>query len=175
MDVARRETTRRGALKLAGGAALGAVAGAGPGRAAPAQEAGPVASPAGGAGLNGDAVVIRLRTLKPGRSADELMALIREGFIPLVASIPGFRWYATGANPETRVQFSVGVFADAAGVAESTRRAAAWVGQGAAGFLDGEPTVYGGVIGVAAASPGWRRPAARRRPPRAAGWPEPTP
>jgi len=34
MDVAMRETTRRVALKLAGGAALLAVAGAGPDRAA---------------------------------------------------------------------------------------------------------------------------------------------
>ena len=40
MDVAMRETTRRVALKLAGGAALLAVAGAGSGRAALAQ--GPV-------------------------------------------------------------------------------------------------------------------------------------
>ena len=146
------ETTRRVVLKLAGGAALVAFAGAGSGRVGLAQEASPMASPAGASGLNGNYVVIRLRTVKPDHSVDALMALIQEGFIPLVTDIPGFRWYVTGANPETRVQFSVGVFADAAGVAESTRRAAAWVGQGAAGFLDGEPTVYNGVIGVAAES-----------------------
>jgi hypothetical protein len=61
IDVAMRETTRRVALKLAGGAALLAFAGAGSGRAALAQEASPVASPAGGNGLNGKYVVIRIR------------------------------------------------------------------------------------------------------------------
>jgi hypothetical protein len=152
--VARRETTRRGALKLAGGAALLAFAGAGSDRVALAQEASPMASPAGASGLNANYVVIRLRTVKPDRSLDALMGQIQEGFIPLVEDIPGFRWYVTGANPETRVQFSVGVFEDAAGVAESTRRAAEWVKLGAAEFLDGEPTVYEGVIGVAAEASG---------------------
>ena len=83
MDVAMSETTRRVALKLAGGTALLAFAGAGSGRAALAQEASPVASPAGGNGLNGKYVVIRIRTVKPDRSADELMALIRDEFVPL--------------------------------------------------------------------------------------------
>ena len=114
------ETTRRLALKLAGGAALLAFAGAGPGRAALAQEASPVASPAGGNGLNGKYVVIRIRTVKPDRSADELMALIQDGFVPLVEDVPGFIWYVAGANPETRGQ-PVGVFEDEAGAAESSR------------------------------------------------------
>jgi hypothetical protein len=154
MDVAKRETTRRGALKLAGGAALLAIAGAGSDRASLAQEASPVASPAGGHDLNGKYVVIRIRTVKPDRSADELMALIRDGFVPLVEDVPGFVWYVAGVNPETRGQFSVGVFADKAGAAESTRRAAEWGKQGAAEFVEGDPTVYDGVIGVAAeASP----------------------
>ena len=77
MGVARRETTRRVALKLAGGTALLAVAGAGSDRATLAQEASPVASPAGGNGLNGNFVVIRIRTVKPERSTDELLALIQ--------------------------------------------------------------------------------------------------
>ena len=154
MDVAMRETTRRVALKLAGGAALLTVAGAGSGRAALAQEASPVASAAGDTGLNGKYVVIRLRTVKPDRSVDELMALIREGFIPLLEDVPGFIWYVAGANPETRGQFSVGVFADEAGAAESNRRAAEWGKLGAADFVEGDPAVYEGVIGVAAESSG---------------------
>jgi hypothetical protein len=151
MDVARRETTRRDALKLAGGAALLAFSGSGAGRATLAQEASPVAS-AGSGGLNGKYVVIRLRTVKPDRSADELMALIQEGFVPLVEDVPGFIWYVTGVNPETRGQFSVGVFADEAGAAESTRRAEEWGEQGAADFVEDDLTVYEGVIGVAAES-----------------------
>src|SRR5215211_1938456 len=154
MDVAMRETTRRGALKLAGGAALLACAGARSGRAALAQEASPVASPAGSNGLNGKYVVIRIRTVKPDRSADELMALIQEGFVPLLEEVPGFIWYVSGANPETRGQFSVGVVADEAGAAESSRRAAEWGKQGAADFVEGDPAVYEGVIGVAAESSG---------------------
>jgi hypothetical protein len=152
MDVTIRETTRRGALKLAGGAALLAVAGAGSGRAALAQEASPVASPAGGDGLDGKYVVIRIRTVKPDRSADELMALIQDGFVPLVQAVPGFIWYVAGVNPETQALFSVSVFADEAGAAESTRRAEEWGDLGAGDFVAGEPAVYQGVIGVAAES-----------------------
>jgi hypothetical protein len=140
------------ALKLAGGAALLAFAGAGSGRAALAQEASPVASQPGGDGLNGKYVVIRIRTVKPDRSVDELMGLIRDGFVPLLEDVPGFLWYVAGANPETRGQFSVGVFADETGAAESTRRAAEWGKLGAADFVEGDPAVYEGVIGVAAES-----------------------
>ena len=154
MDAAMSETTRRVALKLAGGAALLAFAGVGSGLTALAQEASPVASPAGGNGLNGKYVVIRIRTVKPDRSADELMALIRDEFVPLMVDVPGFIWYVAGANPETRDQFSVGVFEDEAGAAESNRRAAEWGEQGAADFVEGEPAVYEGVIGVAAESSG---------------------
>src|SRR5215213_9561253 len=154
MDVAMRETTRRVALKLAGGAALLAYAGATSSRAALAQEASPVASPVGGNGLNGKYVVIRIRTVKPDRSADELVALIQDGFVPLLEEVPGFIWYVAGANPETRDFFSVGVFADEAGAAESTRQAAEWGKLGSADFVEGDPTVYQGVIGVAAESSG---------------------
>jgi hypothetical protein len=149
-NVAMRETTRRDALNLAGGVALLALAGPGSARVALAREASPVASPAGSNDLNGSYVVIRIRTVKPDRSADELMALIRDGFLPLVEDVPGFVWYVAGVNPETRGQFSVGVFADKAGAAESTRRAAEWGKLGAADFVEGDPTVYEGVIGVAA-------------------------
>src|SRR5215213_7708704 len=154
MEMTMRETTRRATLKLAGGAALLAFAGAGSVQAALGQEASPVASPAGGAGLNGKYVVIRIRTVKPDRSPDELMALIRDGFVPLTVDVPGFIWYAAGANPETRTLFSVGVFEDEAGAAESNRRAAEWGKQGAADFVEGDPAVFEGVIGVAAESSG---------------------
>ncbi len=154
MDVAVSATTRRVALKLAGGAALLAFAGPGSGRAALAQVASPVASPAGGNGLNGKYIVIRIRTVKPDRSADELMALIRDEFVPLLEDVPGFIWYVAGTNPETRGQFSVGIFEDEAGAAESNRRAAEWGAQGAADFVEGDPAVYEGVIGVAAESSG---------------------
>jgi hypothetical protein len=153
LDVAKVETTRRVALKLVGGGALLAIAGPGAGRPALARQATPVATPAGSTGLLGSHVVIRIRTMKPDRSADELMALIQEGFVPLVEDVPGFAWYVAGADPETRGQFSVGVFADAASASESTRRAAEWGTLGAADFVEGEPAVYEGPIGVAAEAP----------------------
>jgi hypothetical protein len=147
-----RETTRRGALKLAGGAALVVVAGPKSGWAALAQEASPVASPAGGEDLNGKYVVVRLRTVKPDRSADELLAMIQEGLVPLLEEIPGFIWYVAGVNPETNALFSVGVFADEAGAAASTQRADEWGDLGAGDFVEDDLTVYQGVIGVAAES-----------------------
>jgi hypothetical protein len=152
-DVAMTGTTRRVALKLAGGATLLAFAGSASVRTGLGQEATPAASPVTGDGLLGNYLVVRIRTVKPDRSADELMTLIQDGFVPLVEEIPGFVWYVAGADPETRGQFSVGVFADEAGAAESTRLAAEWGQQsGAADFVEGDPAVYEGTIGVAAES-----------------------
>lgn len=152
-DVASGTMTRRGALGLAGGAAVLAFAGVGSGWPALAQEASPVAA-SGGDGLGGNYVVIRIRTVKPDRSADELMTMIQDGFVPLLEDIPGFVWYVAGADAESRLQFAVGIFADEAGAAESNRRAAAWGEQGATDFVEGDPTVFEGAIGVAAEAPG---------------------
>lgn len=143
-------TTRRIVLKLAGGAALVVCAGAAPARTGLAQEASPAATPAGGDSLLGKHVVVRLRTVKPDRSADELLAMIEDGFVPLIKEIPGLIWYVAGANAEARLQFSVGVYQDAEGIAASNQRAGAWGEQGAADFVEGNPQIHAGVIGVAA-------------------------
>ncbi|MCA9863956.1 MAG: hypothetical protein KC432_13080 [Thermomicrobiales bacterium] len=143
-------TTRRTVLRLAGGAALLACAGENPARPALAQEASPVATPAGGSGLLGKHVVVRLRTVKPGRSVDELLAMIQAEFVPLIKEVPGLIWYVAGANEDERLQFSVGVYQDAEGIAASNQRAGAWGEQGAANYVQGNPEIYTGVIGVAA-------------------------
>jgi hypothetical protein len=149
--LAKRETTRRSALKVAGGAALFTFAHQDSQWAALAEDASPVAASVGGDALLGKQLVIRMRALKPDRSAGELMAMIEDGFLSLMAEIPGFVWYVAVANPETRSQFSIGIFADETGVAESNRRAAEWGGQsGAADFVEGDPTVFEGAIEVAA-------------------------
>lgn len=99
-------------------------------------------------GLGSGYVVIRSRTLKAGRSGSELLDLVREGFVPLLEAVPGFVAYLAVANEETGNQFSVGVYADEAGATESTRLAAEWGTQGAADFVEGDPIVIEGPIGL---------------------------
>jgi hypothetical protein len=145
-------TTRRDALRLGGGAAaLAAVMAAGLGGRSRvvAQTSSPVASDTG-AGMAGQYLVVRLRKIKADRSADELIALIGEGFVPLVQSVPGFVSYVAIANPETRDQLSIGIFADKAGADESARRAAEWGQAGANDFVEGDPLVVEGLIDIAA-------------------------
>lgn len=121
---------------------IGVAAGGGAGGAA-------TAASIAGDGVEGDYVVIRSRTLKAGRSGAELLGMIEEGFVPLVAAAPGFVAYLAGANEGTRDQFSIGIYADAAGAEASTRRAAEWGTRGAADFVEGDPTVVQGTIAIA--------------------------
>jgi hypothetical protein len=140
--------TRREALRVGGGAALAALLAAGLGWAA--DDASP--SPADGGGLAGRYAVVRLRKLKAGRTAVEVMARIDEGFVPLVRAIPGFVLYFGSADPETGDLAYVGVFADRAGADESTRRAGEWLAANAYDFFDGDPVVAEGAVAIAAAA-----------------------
>lgn len=97
-------------------------------------------------------VVIRSRTLKPDRSGDELLGMIREGFVPLLEAVPGFLAYLAAANEETRDQFSIGIYADKTGADESTARAAEWGESGAADFVEGDPIVVEGALLLAVAA-----------------------
>lgn len=99
-------------------------------------------------GLADAYVVIRSRTLKADRSGSELLTRVRDGFLPLVEAVPGFVAYLAVANEATGNQFGIGVYADAAGAAESTRLAAEWGAQGAADFVEGDPLVIEGPIGL---------------------------
>lgn len=145
--------TRRSLLKLAGGGLMLAAAGLGSQRLSVAQEASPAASPGAGDTLLGQQVVIRIRTVQAGHEPDVVLAQIQEGFVPLVEAIPGQALYLAAANPETRALFSVGVFADAAGVAESNRVAGEWVKANIPDVFTGDPAVHNGVIGVSTAAP----------------------
>ena len=147
----RALANRRAVVRqLGGGVALAALAGAGVFGRTLAQEA----TPEAGEGLAGRYAVIRLRKVKPNRSPEELAALVREGFLPLVREVPGFVAYFVVANAETRAWAAVGVFADKAGADESTARAAEWGQGGANDFVEGDPVVIEGEIAVAAGEDG---------------------
>ncbi len=141
-------TTRRDAPKLGGGAVLAALLAAGADDGMSAQESSPAA--AAGDGLEGRYLVVRLRTIKPARAPEELVALIRDGFVPLLRDVPGFVGCVVVANPDTRDQLSVGIFADKAGADDSTRRAAERGRGGANDPVEGDPIVVEGPIDIAA-------------------------
>lgn len=143
--------TRRDLLRAAGGAVFLTSTGSLSTVAAAAQEATPMASPASGETLVGNHAVVRLRAMKPDHRVDELLTMVAAGFVPLIDAIPGLVWYAAAGNDETHAQFAVGIFADETGIEASTERAMAWSKEGAGDLTAGDPTVRGGVIGVAAA------------------------
>jgi hypothetical protein len=107
--------------------------------------------------LSGDAAasgyaVIRSRTLNPDRSGVALLDLIRDGFVPLLESAPGFVAYLAASNEETRGHVSLGVFATEEAANESTRLAEEWGARSAAEFTEGDPLVITGPITLATAS-----------------------
>ncbi|MFT4037154.1 MAG: hypothetical protein QM692_03160 [Thermomicrobiales bacterium] len=144
-------SSRRDLLKGVGGALLLASTGLITTSRLSAQEATPLASPETAGSLIDKHAVVRLRAMKQGHSVDELLAMVDEGFVPLMEDIPGLVWYAAAGNDETHAQFAVSVFEDAAGVEASTEQAMAWAKEGAGDLTEGDPTILGGVIGVSAA------------------------
>jgi hypothetical protein len=144
-------TTRRQTLRhFGGGAILAALATAGFGGLVSAQDN---ATPtAGDDGVKeGLYVVVRTWTFKPGKSADELATLVREGFVPLIRGTPGFREYFNVWNADTRQWMAVSIFADKAGADESTERAKDWAAEHVPDFVEADPTVVEGQIVLYAA------------------------
>jgi hypothetical protein len=66
-------------------------------------------------------VTIRRYKIAPG-SVDKLTQEVRDGFLPIISKVPGFREYFW-VNAGDDVMFSVNVFEDRAGAEESVRRA----------------------------------------------------
>jgi hypothetical protein len=77
--------------------------------------------------------VARLGHLREGASTTEVARRAREGFVPIITTVPGFVAYFL-IEIGQREQMTISIFSDPAGAAESTRRAAAWV-PGAIGEL----------------------------------------
>ncbi|HJS87476.1 MAG TPA: antibiotic biosynthesis monooxygenase [Acetobacteraceae bacterium] len=76
---------------------------------------------------------IRQAKAKPGR-AEELARTIKEGAIPIISDVPGFRaYYVIYASDDTVTAISL--FDDHAGAEESNRRGLAWSEQNLAPLL----------------------------------------
>ena len=140
-------TTRRTALRLAGGGVALALLAAQAGDRATAHEATPTAERA-----KRDAyAVMRTRAIKAEKSIDDLTTAVQDGFVPIVRQIPGFIDYYVVQDSETRQLTAVSIFADQAGTDESTKQASAFLtGQGLADYAeDVDPVITEGTIVVA--------------------------
>jgi hypothetical protein len=76
---------------------------------------------------------------------DELSELVKEGFLPIVETVPGFvAYYVVDAGDG--VASSITICDDQAGVEESTSRASDWVEENAIEFIASGPAVVTGVV-----------------------------
>jgi hypothetical protein len=76
---------------------------------------------------------------------DDFIRRVQTGFLPIISEVDGFVAYYvvdTGAD----VVSSVSVFDSQAGAEESSRRAASWVGENLAQFVQGPPEVTAGDV-----------------------------
>ncbi len=89
-------------------------------------------------------VAIRRYKIKAG-SMDEIVRRAQGGFVPLVSQIPGFVAYY-GVDAGNDVGVTISIFQNQAGEEESTRRAADWVKQNVAEFVEGAVEVTAGEV-----------------------------
>src|SRR6201985_540423 len=71
--------------------------------------------------------------------AEELARRIKEGAIPVISDVPGFRAYYVIYAPDDTVT-AISIFDDHAGAEESNRRGLAWIEQSLAPLLIGSAT-----------------------------------
>jgi hypothetical protein len=84
---------------------------------------------------------------------EELSELVKEGFLPIVESVPGFVAYYVVADGDV-VASSITICEDKASVEESTSRASEWVEEHALDFIQSGPAVVTGeVLAETAATP----------------------
>jgi len=75
----------------------------------------------------------------------EIAGRAQQGFVPLVSQIPGFVAYY-GVDAGNDVVVTISLFQDQAGEEESTRRAADWVKQNVAEFIQGAVELTAGEV-----------------------------
>jgi hypothetical protein len=87
---------------------------------------------------------IRQGKAKPG-TAEELARTIKEGAIPIISDVPGFKAYYVIYAPDDTVT-AISIFDDYAGAAESNRRGLAWIEKSLAPLLTGPATAVAGPV-----------------------------
>ena len=109
---------------------------------------GPIARPAALAGKGSMFTIIRRFRLTRG-SAVEVSRRVREGFVPLLQELPGFRgYYLLESGPD--VLISIRVFDSADEALASNEIAAAWMRDNVLEFVKGMPEVMAGNVLVTA-------------------------
>ena len=132
-SLTRRTVLAGAGTGLAMAGALGALGGGA--RLAVAAQATPIAWPPIDDMVG--VLVIRRYRLKGDVDYADFTARVREGYIPLIEGVPGFRAYYFGpAGGEMREHVAVAVFDDPAGAEESTARAGDWAAQNVADLVE---------------------------------------
>jgi hypothetical protein len=87
---------------------------------------------------------VRRYSTTPNGTA-ELSRRVKQGFLPIISSAPGFvAYYVVDAGND--VVASVSVFQDRAGAEESNRMAADWVKTNIASLVSGPPDITAGTV-----------------------------
>ena len=87
---------------------------------------------------------IRQGKARPGH-AEELARTIKEGAIPIISDVPGFRAYYVIYAPDDTVT-AVSIFDSFAGAEESNRRGLAWTEQNLAPLMAGPVSAVAGPV-----------------------------
>src|SRR5271156_6248879 len=87
---------------------------------------------------------IRQAKAKPGH-AEELTRTIKEGAIPIISDVPGFRAYYVVYAPDDTVT-AISIFDNFAGAEESNRRGLAWIEQNLTPLMAGPATAVAGPV-----------------------------
>jgi hypothetical protein len=87
---------------------------------------------------------IRQGTAKAGK-AEELANRIKEGAIPIISDVAGFRAYYVIYAPDDTVT-AISIFDNHSGAEESNRRGLAWIEENLAPLLTGPATAVAGPV-----------------------------
>ncbi len=87
---------------------------------------------------------IRQGKAKPG-NAEEVARTIKEGAIPIISDVPGFRAYYVIYAPDDTVT-AISIFDNFAGAQEFNKRGLAWIEENLAPLMLGSATAVAGPV-----------------------------